>query len=116
MLKFLEANLRPPEWPVGQAIKDFHHELFRTNTKLAFGMNWIRSDGSRAGQTVIWHNGATDGFASFLRFTEDGNTGVLILSNVSESLDELGMNLLRELAGMSNQPGKSPPISRSVSN
>jgi len=46
------------------------------------------------GQTVIWHNGMTGGYASFIGFTSDGKRGVVVLANASSSVDELGMAAL----------------------
>ena len=54
---------------------------------------------------MIWHNGGTGGFRSFLGFTEQGGLGVLILSNSSEDVDDLAIELLRDLA----KPPPSPP-------
>ncbi len=99
MLKFLEANMRPAGTPLSEALGKSHRELFRSSERHAVGMNWLRRKSGRLGQTTIWHNGGTGGFHSFLAFTEDGTVGVLILSNVSRSVDERGMALLRGLAG-----------------
>jgi hypothetical protein len=71
----------------------------------AFGMNWIRTQSERLQQPMIWHNGGTGGFRSFLGFTEQGGLGVLILSNSSEDVDDLAIELLRDLA----KPPPSPP-------
>ena len=71
----------------------------------AFGMNWIRTQSERLQQPMIWHNGGTGGFRSFLGFTEQGGLGVLILSNSSEDVDDLAVELLRDLA----KPPPSPP-------
>ena len=60
-------------------------------------VNWIRSANKTLNQTVIWHNGGTGGFRSFLGFTEDGRFGVVVLSNSGEEVDDLGMALLRDL-------------------
>ena len=97
MLKFLKANMRPGESPLGQAIRRSHEELFRVDEARAIGMNWIRTPNSRLGKTVIWHNGGTGGFMSYIGFTEDGTAGVAVLSNGANSVDPLGTALLQEL-------------------
>lgn len=98
MIKYLKANMRPEGHPLENAIRESHGELFRDNERTAFGMNWLRSQNEQLAKTVIWHNGGTGGFRSFLGFTEDGRAGVVVLSNTAQSVDELGGELLRELA------------------
>ena len=98
MLKYLEANMRPKGQPLEKALSESHRELFQEDDQTAMGMNWIRSANADLKQVMIWHNGGTGGFCSFLGFTEDGRAGVAILSNTSESVDLLGIVLLQDLA------------------
>ena len=63
-------------------------------------MNWLRLRGKNFKETVILHNGGTGGFVSFLVFTEDGSAGVLILSNTTQSVDALALDLLRDLVSV----------------
>lgn len=98
MLKYLQANMHP-DGTLGNAIRASHRELFQENDRMAFGMNWIRSKRKDLKETMIWHNGGTGGFRSFLGFTEDGQIGVVVLSNSAEQVDGLGIALLRDLNG-----------------
>jgi CubicO group peptidase (beta-lactamase class C family) len=104
MLKYLQANMHPDGQPLEHALRESHQELFREDDRTAFGMNWIRSRSKRLPQAMIWHNGGTGGFRSFLGFTEESGLGVLVLSNSSEDVDELAIELLRDLS--------KPPPSR----
>lgn len=104
MLNYLVANMRPDESPIGKALRETHQELFKENDRVSFGMNWLRTANDDFKQTLIWHNGGTGGFRSFLGFTEDGRAGVLILSNTSESVDELSLEILRDIARRLDQP------------
>src|ERR1041384_8021734 len=101
LLKYLKANMRPEGQPIEHALRESHREFFREDAHSAIGMNWVRSQAGKLKQTIIWHNGATGGFHSYLGFTEDGQTGVLILSNTSEDVDPLARKLLVEVAGSS---------------
>jgi serine-type D-Ala-D-Ala carboxypeptidase/endopeptidase len=76
---------------------------------VAFGMNWMRAQNRRLKQPLIWHNGATGGFRSYLGFTGDGRFGVLVLSNGTESVDGLGVAMLRELAPPVADDERAPP-------
>jgi CubicO group peptidase (beta-lactamase class C family) len=106
MLKYLQANMHPEGQPIEHALRESHRELFQEDDRTAFGMNWIRTQSERLQQPMIWHNGGTGGFRSFLGFTEQGGLGVLILSNSSEGVDDLAVELLRDLA----KPPPSPPL------
>ena len=97
MLKYLQANMRPAGSPIENALRTAQQELFRESKSTAYGMNWVRSRGESSTQDVIWHNGGTGGFSSFLGFTEDGQNGVVVLSNSAQSVDDLGIDLLRSL-------------------
>lgn len=103
MLKYLRANLQSEGQPLEHALRESHRELARENETTAFGMNWVRSQNQTLKQIVIWHNGGTGGFRSFMGFTEDRQAGVVILSNTTESVDDLAMALLRDLADRARQ-------------
>ena len=105
MLKYLQTNMHPEGQPIEHALRESHRELFQEDERMAIGMNWIRTQSERLQQPMIWHNGGTGGFRSFLGFTEQGGLGVLILSNSSEGVDDLAIELLRNLA----KPPPSPP-------
>ncbi len=67
----------------------------RADTSMAgqrIGLAWMTKhtpDGD-----VTWHNGMTGGFASFIGFTQDRKHGVVVLSNRSEPVDDLGFAIL----------------------
>jgi CubicO group peptidase (beta-lactamase class C family) len=44
---------------------------------------------------IIWHNGGTGGYRSFIGFEPRGKRGVVVLVNISQSPDGLGFGLLR---------------------
>lgn len=60
----------------------------------AQGLGWIRSR-STAGD-VVWHNGGTGGFSSFLGFNARTGEGLVVLANVSEfdEVTSLGLEFL----------------------
>lgn len=98
MLKFLRANMHPENTAIAAALKRSHRELFRDNDRRGVGMNWIRSQKSKDSPVVIWHNGGTGGFRSYLGFLEDGSAGVVVLSNSAADVDPLGAELLKAIA------------------
>jgi hypothetical protein len=43
---------------------------------------------------VVWHNGGTWGFRSFVGFTPDRDRAVVVLANTARSVDRIGWRLL----------------------
>jgi serine-type D-Ala-D-Ala carboxypeptidase/endopeptidase len=46
---------------------------------------------------VLWHNGGTSGFRSFVGAARATGTAVVVLSNTARSVDRLGLRLLKAL-------------------
>ncbi|MBT2535653.1 serine hydrolase domain-containing protein [Arthrobacter sp. ISL-69] len=59
------------------------------------GAAWITFEAK--GRSVTWHNGATGGFSSWIGLDREANTGVVLLSATSASVDRHGFRLLTEL-------------------
>jgi len=53
------------------------------------GLGWMTTD-----KGIVWHNGGTGGYRSFIGFTADGRRGVVILTNSATGVDELGFAAL----------------------
>ena len=49
---------------------------------------------------LLFHNGATGGFRSFVGFVPATHTGVVVLSNSARSVDALGFRILDRLNDM----------------
>lgn len=62
----------------------------------AVGLAWAISE-TMWDRTVIWHNGGTGGYTSFLGFIPETNTGVVVLSNQNNSVDGVAMEILKYL-------------------
>ena len=105
MLTFVEANLaadRQPTEAVGDDVSDSRvrkamaatHEPRRDfgAPGMRVGLGWVIRSGH--GRDLHWHNGGTGGYRSFLGFDLDSGTGVVVLSNSGDSVDDLGFHLL----------------------
>ena len=97
MMTFLKANMGLVSTPIDAAIRRSHRELFRDTAGLTIGMNWIRSFDDELAQNIIWHNGGTGGFRTYLGFTEDRQFGVFVLGNTANSVDALAVEILKSL-------------------
>lgn len=97
MMTFLEANMGLVSTPIDAAIRRSHQELNQDAAGLTMGMNWIRSFDDELAQNILWHNGGTGGFRTYLGFTEDRQFGVFVLGNTANSVDSLAVDLLKVL-------------------
>jgi hypothetical protein len=87
MVAFLKAQIEPPD-SIKNAILLTHtsHATFpELNGQIALA--WMIID--TIDSDYFWHNGITGGFRAFIAFNGDGK-GVVILSNSSVGIDELG--------------------------
>lgn len=59
---------------------------------LKVGLGWHISDNGKT--QIIWHNGGTGGYRTFCGFIKDKKIGVVVLSNMNISADDIGFHLL----------------------
>ena len=109
MMTFLKANMGLISTPFDAAIQRSHQELFQECADKAMGMNWVRSFESDISQNIIWHNGGTNGFKSYLGFTEDHQFGVFALSNTDVDVDVLAVGILKALV-QEYAPSRRKPV------
>ncbi|MBC7475559.1 MAG: serine hydrolase, partial [Candidatus Sericytochromatia bacterium] len=102
MMKFLSANMSLIEDNPLQKAMDLSHQLQFQDTNFGIGLGWHITK-IKTGDKVIWHNGATAGFTSFIGFIKDKKVGVVILSNSSNSVDEPAVLILEKLAYQSKK-------------
>ena len=92
MLRYLKANMGHGADTSQTAIRLAHQPRRDVSTNERVGLAWMTRHGSEG--DVVWHNGMTGGYASFMGFTTDGRRGVIILTNVAQSVDDLGFATL----------------------
>lgn len=93
MLTFVEANLGLSDSPVQEAMAATHvPRRDFAPPEMRIGLGWITR--GRHGRELHWHNGGTGGYRSFLGFDLESQTGVVVLSNSGDSVDDLGFHLL----------------------
>jgi D-alanyl-D-alanine-carboxypeptidase/D-alanyl-D-alanine-endopeptidase len=104
LAKFVEACLGLRETALRQALADtFRPQRAMDAPHGQIGLGWLILDDD--GRTVLWHNGGTEGFRSFVGFSPTTQTGVVVLtSNRANNCDSLGLELLEAKLG-------PPPIS-----
>jgi CubicO group peptidase (beta-lactamase class C family) len=89
MLRFLKANMGVDRTPLDAAMKFAQQPRADAAPGAKIGLAWMTTD-----KGIVWHNGGTGGYRSFIGFTTDGRRGVVVLTNTSVEADELGFAAL----------------------
>jgi CubicO group peptidase (beta-lactamase class C family) len=90
---FLGACLSPGIDPPGPALGLAQRAAHRVNRRMSIGLGWLMVT-PRGKSPVVWHNGGTWGFRSFVGFTPDRDRAVVVLANTARSVDRIGWRLL----------------------
>lgn len=105
LLLFLQANLKPPEGPLGEGLKSAQ-TVYVQNWNGQVALGWQVLAGLE-GLQYHWHNGGTGGFVSFCGFDLQSQTAVVLLSNYGDAMsgriptDSMGLEILRLAAKIS---------------
>jgi CubicO group peptidase (beta-lactamase class C family) len=89
MLRYLRTNMGLDSSPLLDAMKFAQEPLADMSRTMRIGLAWITTD-----KGIVWHNGGTGGYRSFIGFTTDRRHGVVILSDTSVDVDDLGFATL----------------------
>lgn len=92
MLIFLAANLQLFEHPLRQAMLLTHMPRHNKGGEFSVGLGWHIYEGQQG--DVIWHNGGTGGYSTFAGFVKETGKGVVVMTNSTEKVDDIGMLLL----------------------
>ena len=92
--RFLAAQLERPAGDLGEAIR-LTHQVRVPGKRMDQCLGWLRLHGCDDGPALLWHNGGTAGYRSFVGLQDTG--AVTVLSATDRSVDRLGMQLLRDL-------------------
>lgn len=93
--RFLAAQLEPPPGPLGDAIR-LSQEPRVPGARMDHCLGWLRLHG-RDG-VLLWHNGGTAGYRSFVGVDPDHRVAVAALTASDRSVDGLGIRLGQSLA------------------
>jgi CubicO group peptidase (beta-lactamase class C family) len=97
LLRFLELQLTAPKTPLAQAARATH-ESRATRARLEQALGWVSLPLRRETRRMLWHNGGTGGFRSFLGFVPDTSVAVVVLSNSARSVDAIGFRILESIS------------------
>ncbi|MBK7600246.1 MAG: serine hydrolase [Acidobacteria bacterium] len=93
MLKFVAANLGLSNSPLLTAMQKTHQPQHDMGTPdVEVGLGWIIQ--KKFDTEIVWHNGGTGGYHSFIGFDKKKRRGVVVLSNSTNDIDDIGLHLL----------------------
>lgn len=111
MLAYLATTIGLTNTPLTPAAAD----MLRVNRPagspgLTIGLAWLVAAPPPPMSEVVWHNGGTGGFRSFVGFDRTRRVGVVVLSNsgVEAGVDDIGSHLLNQNAPL------LPPTTKKV--
>ncbi|WNO61536.1 serine hydrolase domain-containing protein [Rheinheimera sp. MMS21-TC3] len=83
--------------------KDQNSIIERWLTPLTLADKPAMTVGWMLNNDLLWHNGQTSGFASFIAFNPKQQVGIVVLSNIAIPVNELGLLLLKEWTTQAQQ-------------
>ncbi|MGD2051816.1 MAG: serine hydrolase domain-containing protein [Acidimicrobiia bacterium] len=93
MVTFLAANVGLADTPLAPAMEASHARRFLIGPSLSTGLGWhIRTED---GPEIVEQHGATGGYWCFAGLVEDTQTGVVVLANTFNDVDQIGLDILR---------------------
>ncbi|MBV9103324.1 MAG: serine hydrolase, partial [Candidatus Eremiobacteraeota bacterium] len=91
MLRYAAANLGDVKGPLGAALADARRPRRALDLLHRVGLAWITTNADG----IVWHNGGTGGYRSFLGLDEAHKRAIVVLANaVIDGVDALGMHAL----------------------
>jgi serine-type D-Ala-D-Ala carboxypeptidase/endopeptidase len=93
MLKFVDANLHPERGALERAMAFAHQERNPIGPGTSIGLNWMVQHAGP--DTIVWHDGGTGGYRTFVGIEPGKKTGVVIMTNTTGAgADDIGFHLL----------------------
>lgn len=97
MAKMLAALIDPPDSRIGRAIRLARTPRADLSADRRIGFGWITQKGDE-GRDLVWHNGGTGGYRSFIGAIPDAGVGLVVLTNAQTNPDPLAFKALNALA------------------
>ncbi|MEJ2204175.1 MAG: serine hydrolase [Gemmatimonadota bacterium] len=102
MLRFLDAALHPERGSIQRALA-FAQEERADAGGMRIGLNWISMHADS--DTIVWHNGGTAGYRTFIGIVPSRRIGVVVLTNSGGAgADDIGRHLLHPEFPLASPP------------
>ncbi len=107
LLLFVDAAMNRRKAPLSEAFRMAQQPWRETGRKgESVGLCWFQREQMVGKNDVLWHNGGTGGYRSFLALVPEKGIGIVLLSNSPHSLDALGDSILKKIEGGSEASPK----------
>ncbi|MGA2843368.1 MAG: serine hydrolase domain-containing protein, partial [Steroidobacteraceae bacterium] len=108
-LAFLAANLgytKSPLAPAMAAMLKVRRPTGQPGLEIALGWHILTTNGKE----IVWHNGGTGGYRTFMGFDPRSRIGVVVLSNAETAagVDDIGRHLLDTSVPLTKPPSDAP--------
>jgi CubicO group peptidase (beta-lactamase class C family) len=91
MVKYLQANMGIIKTHLYDAMLITHKVAYKNEAQnFEMGLAWHYEND----EDIVWHNGGTGGYISFAGFSKRTNKGVVVLTNTTEGMNDIGFKLL----------------------
>jgi len=98
MARYLKALIHPEGTPFDGLADELFRQRHDIDGRLGVGLGWhmLRAE---EGHAIVWHNGGTGGYSSFLGFVPERETGIVLLTNTANTaaVDGAAVALLEAL-------------------
>lgn len=106
-MRYLAASLGEPKTALERSMRATHREQRVVSDTTSIGMGWqIREVGD---SRIVWKDGGTGGFQSFIGFDPERGVGVVLLSNSTLEVDDIAFHLLTRKLPLID-PVPFPPV------
>ena len=114
LLKFVAANIGDTKTPLAPAMAAMLKVRRPASPGLEIALGWHILTSTPGGDSIVWHNGGTGGYRSFIGFNPKTHIGVVVLSNTSTAagVDDIGVHLLNPKAPLLTAAAFQPPKQR----
>jgi CubicO group peptidase (beta-lactamase class C family) len=74
-----------------------HQARYDFDKSRKIGLTWFIKKDDQSHRSLIWHDGGTGGFRSFVGFSKEPKIGVVVLSNAAQHVDKIGFTIFQGL-------------------
>ncbi|HUQ45304.1 MAG TPA: serine hydrolase [Gemmatimonadaceae bacterium] len=93
MLRFADANLHPERGALQRAMRFAQQRRAAAGPAVGIGLNWIIQPAGT--DTIVWHNGGTGGYRTYLGLLPSRKMAVVVMTNsTGAGADDIGAHLL----------------------
>jgi D-alanyl-D-alanine-carboxypeptidase/D-alanyl-D-alanine-endopeptidase len=109
LMRYLAYNMGRTKTPLDTLLPDLQKRWHRgAREKTSAGLAWQMLPMRGTNETVVWKNGATSGFFSYIGFVREAGIGVVVLANRKVPAGRIGMQILQALNGTGSIVEQAP--------